>query len=78
MDLLGSIMGSMDKAKPAPPTEKEKQLKKKQKEFEAKLEEKHKAAKLKFRSKVEEQINSFLKDDQQKTLKFAAMDKYQR
>ena len=42
------------------------------------MEEKHKAAKLKFRSKVEEQINSFLKDGQQKTLKFAAMDKYQR
>ena len=31
MDLLGSIMGTMDKAKPAPPSEKEKQLKKKQK-----------------------------------------------
>ena len=31
MDFLGSIMGSMDKAKPAPPSEKEKMIKKKQK-----------------------------------------------
>ena len=31
MDLLGSIMGSMDKAKPAPPSEKEKIMKKKKK-----------------------------------------------
>jgi len=78
MDLLGSIMGSMDKAKPAPPSEKEKMMKKKKKEFEAKLEEKQKADKLKFRSKIEEKINNFLKDDKLKTFKFPIMDKFQR
>ena len=31
MDFLGSIMRSMDRAKPAPPSEKEKMIKKKQK-----------------------------------------------
>lgn len=78
MDLLGSILGSMDKSKPAPPTEKEKLLKKKQKELAAKMEEKQKEAKFKFRSKIEEMINSFLKDDEQRTHKFPVMDKYQR
>merc|ERR1712083_314496 len=34
--------------------------------------------KLKFRSKIEEKINAFLKDDKSKTLKFPAMDKFQR
>ena len=87
-------MGSMDKSKPAPPSEKEKLLKKKKKvyslfgtksqfnlfsqEYEAKLEERQKAEKLKFRSKIEEKINAFLKDDKSKTLKFPAMDKFQR
>ena len=90
-----SIMGSMDKSKPAPPSEKEKLMKKKKKvyslfgsksqfnffssqEYEAKLEERQKAEKLKFRSKIEEKINAFLKDDKSKTLKFPAMDKFQR
>merc|ERR1712233_174700 len=78
MDLLGNIMGSMDKSKPAPPSEKEKMMKKKKKEYEAKLEERQKAEKLKFRCKIEEKINAFLKDDKSKTLKFPAMDKFQR
>ena len=47
-------------------------------EYEAKLEERQKAEKLKFRSKIEEKINAFLKDDKSKTLKFPAMDKFQR
>ena len=94
-------MGSMDKSKPAPPSEKEKMMKKKKKvlsisqfnwslifasmntngvfkEYEAKLEERQKAEKLKFRCKIEEKINAFLKDDKSKTLKFPAMDKFQR
>ena len=48
------------------------------KEYEAKLEERQKAEKLKFRCKIEEKINAFLKDDKSKTLKFPAMDKFQR
>ena len=47
-------------------------------EYEAKLEERQKAEKLKFRCKIEEKINAFLKDDKSKTLKFPAMDKFQR
>ena len=78
MDLLGSILGSMDASKPPPPSEKEKVMKKKRKELAAKLEEKHKEAKLKFRTKVETQINDFLKKENEKTLKFSAMDKYHR
>lgn len=71
-------MGSMDASKPPPPSEKEKLQRKKQKELAAKLEEKHREAKLKFRTKVEGQINDFLKKENEKTLKFSAMDKYHR
>merc|ERR1719347_2407683 len=80
MDLLGSIMGSMDASKPkAPPmSEKEKLQKKKQKEMLAKLEEKERQAKLNFRTKIETRINEFLKKDNDRTLKFEAMDKYHR
>merc|ERR1712013_785545 len=52
--------------------------KKKQKELLAKMEEKHREAKLKFRTKVESQINEFLKEENEKTLKFSAMDQYHR
>ena len=34
--------------------------------------------KLKFREKIEEKINNFLKEGEAKTLKFPPMDKYQR
>ena len=80
MDLLGSIMGSMDASKPKPPpmSEKEKLQKKKQKEMFAKIEEKERQAKLNFRTKIENKINEFLKKDNDKTLKFEAMDKYHR
>eukprot|EP00090_Calanus_glacialis_P030833 TRINITY_DN5016_c0_g1_i2.p1 TRINITY_DN5016_c0_g1~~TRINITY_DN5016_c0_g1_i2.p1 ORF type:complete len:221 (+),score=83.58 TRINITY_DN5016_c0_g1_i2:52-714(+) len=78
MDLLGSILGSMDASKPNPPSEKEKLMKKKQKELVSKMEEKHREAKLKFRTKVETQINDFLKKENEKTLKFSAMDQYHR
>ena len=78
MDLLGSIMGSMDASKPPPMSEKEKQEKKREKERLAKLEEKERQAKLKFRTKVETKINEFLKKENEKTLKFPPMDKYHR
>ena len=80
MDLLGSIMGSMDASKPkAPPlSEKEKLKKKQQKEMIAKMEEKERQAKLKFRTKIEDKINEFLKKENDRTLKFDAMDKYHR
>ena len=78
MDLLGSIMGSMDASKPAPMSEKEKQKKKQQKEMVAKIEEKQRQAKLKFRTKIETKLNDFLKKENDKTLKFPPMDKYHR
>ena len=78
MDLLGSIMGSMDASKPAPMSEKEKLKKKQQKEMYAKLEEKQRQAKIKFRTKIETQINEFLKKENDRTLKFEPMDKYHR
>ena len=53
-------------------------MKKKQKEHIAKMEEKHREAKQKFRTKVETQINDFLKKENEKTLKFSAMDQYHR
>merc|ERR1712025_526963 len=58
--------------------EKEKLQKKKQKEMFAKIEEKERQAKLNFRTKIENKINEFLKKDNDKTLKFEAMDKYHR
>ena len=78
MDLLGSIMGSMDASKPPPMSEKEKLQKKKQKEMMAKIEEKERQAKLKFRTKIESKINEFLKKENDRTLKFEVMDKYHR
>ena len=78
MDLLGSIMGSMDAAKPAPMSEKEKLKKKQQKAMYAKLEEKERQAKIKFRTKIETRINEFLKKENDRTLKFEPMDKYHR
>ena len=80
MDLLGSIMGSMDAAKPkaAPLSEKDKLKKKQQKEMLAKLEEKQRQAKIKFRTKIETQINEFLKKENDRTIKFEPMDKYHR
>ena len=76
MDLLGSILGSMDK--PPPPSAKDKAMKKKQTEIAKKIEEKEKAANQKFRAKVEDKINSFVKDDNKKSYKFPPLDKYHR
>ncbi|KAK1116518.1 hypothetical protein K0M31_018981 [Melipona bicolor] len=76
MDLLGSILNSMDK----PPTisDKQKALMKKQKE-EYQKHQKAEAERLKlFREKVEGKINKFLQDDDAKEYKFPAMDQIHR
>ncbi|EZA55953.1 sperm-associated antigen 7 homolog [Ooceraea biroi] len=76
MDLLGSILKSMDK----PPTtsDKQKELMKKQRE-EYQKRQKVEAEKLKlFREKVEETINKFLQDDNAKDYKFTTMDQLHR
>ncbi|XP_053982645.1 sperm-associated antigen 7 homolog [Hylaeus volcanicus] len=76
MDLLGSILNSMDK----PPTisDKQKAAIKKQKEVYQKY-QKVEAEKLKvFREKVEGKINKFLQDDVAKEYKFPPMDQIHR
>lgn len=76
MDLLGSILNSMDK----PPTisDKQKALMKKQKE-EYQKHQKAESEKLKvFREKVEEKINKFLQNDVAKEYKFPPMDQIHR
>ncbi|XP_076633686.1 sperm-associated antigen 7 homolog [Colletes latitarsis] len=76
MDLLGSILNSMDK----PPTisDKQKALMKKQKE-EYQKHQRAEAEMLKvFREKVEGKINKFLQDDVAKEYKFPPMDQIHR
>lgn len=76
MDLLGSILGSMDK--PPAVSDKEKAMKKKQREMAKKMEEKERQASQKFRSGIEERVNEFLKNDNKKVHQFEAMSKYHR
>lgn len=76
MDLLGSIMNSMDK--PPSKSDKEKELIKKQRE-QLEKQKKIEAEKLnQFRKKIEEKINNFLKDENAKEYTFGAMDKVGR
>ena len=76
MDLLGSILSSMDK--PPAISDKQKALMKKQKEAYQK-QQKADAERLKvFREKVEDKINKFLQDDDAKEYRFAPMDQIHR
>lgn len=73
MDLLGSIMSSMDK--PPSKSDKEKELIKKQRE-QLEKQKKIEAEKLnQFRKNIEEKISNFLKDEKAKEYTFAPMDK---
>jgi hypothetical protein len=76
MDLLGSILGSMDK--PPQASEAERLKKKKDTELMKKMAEKEKKMKLRFRETAEAKINGFLRDGDLKTFKFPPMDKFQR
>jgi len=76
MDVLGSILGSMDK--PPQISEAERQQKKKQRELALKHQANEKEMKQKFREKIEERINAFLRDGDSRFLKFETMDKFQR
>ena len=76
MDLLGSILNSMDK--PPSVSGKQKALMKRQKE-EYQKRQKAEAERLKlFREKVEGKINKFLQDDDAKEYKFPPMDQIYR
>ncbi|XP_011502436.1 PREDICTED: sperm-associated antigen 7 homolog [Ceratosolen solmsi marchali] len=76
MDLLGSILNSMDKPPVISDTQKA-MIKKQHEDFK-----KHKQAETeifkKFRTKVEDKINTFLKDDLRKEYKFSAMEQVYR
>ncbi|XP_015601338.1 sperm-associated antigen 7 homolog [Cephus cinctus] len=76
MDLLGSILNSMDK--PPSVSDKQKELMKKQREEQQKR-QKIEAERLKrFREKVEEKMNKFIQDDSMKQYKFPSMDQVHR
>jgi len=64
--------------KPPQESEEKRQERKKAKELETKMQAKDKQLKLKFREKVEEKINSFMRNGELKTYKFSPMNKYQR
>lgn len=73
MDLLGSILNSMD----APPsTENKKAKEEKAKLKKLQLEQKKKNAE--FRSKTEKQVNEFIKDTKETRLKFPPMTRVER
>ncbi|XP_058970692.2 sperm-associated antigen 7 homolog [Pocillopora verrucosa] len=73
MDLLGSILNSMD----APPsTENKKAKEEKAKLKKHQLEQKKKNAE--FRSKTEKQVNEFIKDTKETRLKFPPMTRVER
>uniref|UniRef100_A0A1B6D687 R3H domain-containing protein n=1 Tax=Clastoptera arizonana TaxID=38151 RepID=A0A1B6D687_9HEMI len=76
MDLLGSILNSMDK----PPTigDKQKILIKKQKEEIMKKQQVEREKLNKFREDVEMKINNFLQDEGSQKLKFTPMDQVYR
>ncbi|VVC32052.1 R3H domain,Sperm-associated antigen 7,Sperm-associated antigen 7, R3H domain [Cinara cedri] len=76
MDLLGSIMKSMEK----PPTidNKEKLRQKKAQEIYLKQQCKEKAKILKFRNETEKKVTDFVQDDHQTRLKFPPLNKVLR
>ncbi|XP_023214096.1 sperm-associated antigen 7 homolog [Centruroides sculpturatus] len=76
MDLLGSILNSMDK----PPTIKneQKELLKKQKEQMIKRQAADKANLKRFREQIEKRITEFIKDSSMQKFKFEPMDKVSR
>ncbi|CAD7087278.1 unnamed protein product [Hermetia illucens] len=75
MDLLGSILDSMEK--PPPVNTKEKEMLKKQKELAEKMRAQEKAELSRFRKYVEDRVDRFSKDDR-KYIEFETMDKIYR
>lgn len=76
MDILGSILNSMDK----PPTisDKQKSLMKKQRDEMLKKQKQEKEKLKHFREEIDTKINKFLQDETQKRCKFESMDKVYR
>ncbi|XP_060577223.1 sperm-associated antigen 7 homolog [Ruditapes philippinarum] len=76
MDLLGSILGSMEKPPSASDAEKKKI--KAQKEMIEKQQEKERKKLQDFREQIQKKINSFIKNGSEEKLKLEPMDKTQR
>ncbi|XP_031638301.1 sperm-associated antigen 7 [Contarinia nasturtii] len=76
MDLLGSILNSMDK--PPEIDEKRKEQMKKQKEQVEKQQEYEKREMAKFRAYCEERVNRFIKDENRKFLQFQPLNRFYR
>ncbi|XP_042899584.1 sperm-associated antigen 7 homolog isoform X2 [Parasteatoda tepidariorum] len=76
MDLLGSILNSMEKP-PSASTERNKMMQK-QKKIMEKQQAAQKAKLNSFREKIEKEINEFIQDSQKQKHKFAPMDKVYR
>lgn len=76
MDLLGSILNSMQK--PPPVSEAQKNAIKKQKEVLERKQKEQKAILNKFRKHVEEKISNFIKDGTKPYLQFDPMDQMYR
>ncbi|XP_037934213.1 sperm-associated antigen 7-like [Teleopsis dalmanni] len=77
MDLLNSILTSMDKDKPPTASEQQKKLIKKQKEYAERIKNRQKEELLRFRKYVEERIGRFAKDDRPH-IEFQPLDKVHR
>ncbi|RDD44193.1 Sperm-associated antigen 7 [Trichoplax sp. H2] len=76
MDLLDSIMKSMDK--PPSLSQKEKKIQRAKKEFLQKQQEKEKESMSKFNTQVLDQISAFINDANAKKLTYEPMDKIHR
>ncbi|XP_054273319.1 sperm-associated antigen 7 [Macrosteles quadrilineatus] len=76
MDLLGSILNSMDK--PPSVSEKQKSLMKKQRDEMLKKQKAEKEKLKKFREEMDKKINVFLQDDKETRLRFTPMDQVYR
>ncbi|XP_041480551.1 sperm-associated antigen 7 homolog [Lytechinus variegatus] len=76
MDLLGSILNSMEK----PPSvgEKEKKLAQERKKQMEKMKQEDRKRKNEFRAKVEKEVDAFLNDSTRTRLKYPPMDKVYR
>jgi len=74
MDLLGSILGSMEK----PPENKEKKKAMEQKRLLEKMQQQERQKLSEFRAKIEKRIGEFVKDGAQKNFKFEPMHKTYR
>lgn len=78
MDLLGSILKSMDKPPSVGVTEQQKKVLKKQQDDLKKHQEQERTALKKFQEKIENQITAFVQDDTLKEIKMEPMDKVRR